>query len=123
MKQATRDEAPVLHGNVDPWTPEAVALLGTKPDQAIANKLGITYRQVYKKRQELNISASRSRDPNHEWTQEQIALLGTNTDIEIANKLAKSRVIVTNKRIKLNIPPFVKSNCVPAVIPAEIVEQ
>jgi hypothetical protein len=81
------------------WTPEDVALLGTVPDDEVAQRTGRTAGAVRQKREELGI-------PNpagNRWRPEDIALLGTLPDAEVARQLGRAIQSVTQKRIKLGI--------------------
>jgi transcriptional regulator with XRE-family HTH domain len=42
-------------GQPSPWTPEALALLGTMPDRALANRLGVHWNTVFIQRRALGI--------------------------------------------------------------------
>ena len=105
------------------WTPDAIALLGTTPDQAIADQFSLTYKQVYQKRTELGIQAHQFRRKNFGWSPEQLALLGTAMDSVLAKQFDVPARVVSTKRRKLNIPPFPSPFATPAVIPQHLVEQ
>jgi hypothetical protein len=82
------------------WTPEALALLGTMPDEDVAARVGKTPGGVRVMRTRLGI-------PNpaaNSWTAEDIALLGTLPDEEVAARRGRSRAAVTQKRCRLGIP-------------------
>lgn len=105
------------------WTPETIAFLGKQSDQAVAKKLGITLRQVYKKRTALGIPALQKREPNYKWAPENVALLGTASDPVIAEQLGISAIVVRVKRRALKIPRFPDPKSAPAIIPQHLVEQ
>lgn len=100
------------------WTNQALALLGTDTDRAVAAKLGITIGVVSSKRTRLNIKPSRSKGaPEHGalpaapkaapkeqstpkvkfWTVDRIKLLGTKSDYELGRIWG-----VSNKRVTKN---------------------
>ncbi|WHT75653.1 hypothetical protein [Pseudomonas rhodesiae] len=109
------------------WTNQALALLGTDTDRAVAAKLGITIGVVSSKRTRLNIKPSRSKGaPEHGalpaapkaapkeqstpkvkfWTVDRIKLLGTKSDYELGRIWGVSNKRVTKKRAQLQISAF-----------------
>jgi hypothetical protein len=84
------------------WTDAEIALLGTKPDPAIAKEMGVPAYVVANKRRLLGIRGIMKR-----WTESQIALLGTDKDAVIARILGMNTGAVTRKRVAIGVPPFV----------------
>lgn len=85
------------------WTEEALALLGTDIDSAIAKRLGFPDYVVWNKRTDLGIPAYGKVPP---WTEEEIALLGTMYDTKVAKKLGRTLFSVKRKRETMQIPAF-----------------
>jgi hypothetical protein len=82
------------------WPEEHLALLGTMPDDELAQQLGKSENAVRLQRERQGI-------PNpsgHGWTEEELALLGTLPDDEVARRIGRTPVAVTNKRCDLGIP-------------------
>jgi hypothetical protein len=84
------------------WRSEAIALLGTVPDEEVAQRTERTVEAVRQKREELGIDNPGS----NRWTPEQIALLGKLPDREVARKIGRSLSSVTQKRCNLGINPL-----------------
>ena len=76
--------------------------LGTEPDPAIANEMGVPSYVVANKRRQLGIPGTMRR-----WTEAQTALLGTDKDSVVARMLGMNTAAVRTKREQLGIPPFV----------------
>jgi len=92
------------------WSPEKDALLGTLPDQELAQQLGCSAAAVQHRRDRLGIAARgrRSGDellPAGFWTSEKDALLGTISDQELARRLDCSHPAVRSRRQQLDIAP------------------
>jgi hypothetical protein len=82
------------------WTAAELALLGTAPDEEVAERIGRTKDAVRQKREEVRV-------PNpsgHGWTEEELALLGTAPDHEVARRIGRTPIAVTCKRSALGIP-------------------
>ena len=58
-----------------PWPRKHIKLLGTMPDSALAEKLGLTVGTILKRRQKYGIAASRPAK-TIDWTPELLASLG-----------------------------------------------
>ena len=89
------------------WTEEALALLGTDIDSAIAKQLGVPVYLVWNKRTELGIQAYGKSSP---WTKEEIALLGTMYDAKVAKRLGRTLSSVRRKREAMQILAFKPSS-------------
>ena len=80
------------------WTDETLALLGTMPDPALADRLGISRFPVKKKRQELGIAPYQQSYP--EITAELATEFGISSDSELANRLGVSASFMRRARLK-----------------------
>lgn len=90
------------------WTPEEEALLGTRPDEEVAQLLRRTVSAVQDRRIRLGIEVfredgSRARAP---WSTSEEAMLGTAPDEEIAQKLKRTVLAVKVRRGRRGIPLF-----------------
>lgn len=87
------------------WPPEALALLGTTTDAAVAAQIGLTVRAVHAKRKSLGIKACDRQIavPSPRWTPAALALLGTTIDAAVARRLGITRAAVHAKRQRLGI--------------------
>lgn len=82
-------------------------MLGTMPDQEIADSLGCSIGTVVRYRKKWGIPAYRNGKNNpYHWTPEHEAMLGCDTDDAIAKLLGRSKNAVTQRRYKLEIPSF-----------------
>jgi hypothetical protein len=81
------------------WTPEDIALLGTLPDEEVAQRTGRTVDAVRRKRWERAIPNPAS----NRWAAEDVALLGTEPDKVVAEMVRRSVGAVLQKRIKMGI--------------------
>jgi transcriptional regulator with XRE-family HTH domain len=77
------------------WTDEALSLLGTLSDAAIATRLGTNLTNVRQKRLKLGIEPHR---PRYVMTPEILALVGTASDTEIARRTGVSNATIGNYR-------------------------
>lgn len=93
------------------WTPDAVAMLGKRPDKEVAKTLGLSTSSVYTARTKRGIPANRM---GIIWGAEQIRLLGTDTDSAVAKQLGVKPRQVERKRRELKIEPFTLQE--PAVV-------
>lgn len=84
------------------WKSAEVALLGRRPDVAIARRLGISPGTVAAERRRRGLPAYRARPPS-EWTRAALALLGTASDRDVARRLRVSEGAVRAKRRQLDI--------------------
>ena len=81
--------------------------LGKVPDEALADKLGISASVVTAKRHSMGITASRpSRNIRKPWTRQELAMLGKKPDTIVAEKTGRGRRHIRAKRESLGIPPF-----------------
>jgi len=80
------------------WTDEALALLGTMPDPALADRLGVSRFPVKQKRQELGIAAYQPSYP--EVTAELAAKFGKIPDSDLAKSLGVSTSFMRRARLK-----------------------
>lgn len=80
------------------WTDETLALLGTMPDPALADRLGVSRFPVKKKRKELGIAPYQESYP--EITAEIAAEFGKNSDSVIAKRLGVSTTFIRRARLK-----------------------
>ena len=91
------------------WTRRQIAMLGTISDAALARKLDLSSGTVFKKRQKLNIPASRPPKTIH-WTPAIIALLGKVPDGEIAEIYGMNILSVYKKRLDLGIRCYARKS-------------
>lgn len=91
-----------------PWNPSTIALLGTMSDAALARKLGIDPKTVYKKRRKLGIAPSRP--PSIRWTREMIQSLGRMPDGEVAKTYGINILTVFKKRAELGIRCYARKS-------------
>lgn len=80
------------------WTPEMDALLGTLPDRAVAEQLGVSPLSVSARRAQLGIPPYRSRHRDISWTPEMDALLYTAPARELAERWGVSASAVKARR-------------------------
>ena len=80
------------------WTDEALALLGTMPDPALADRLGVSRFPVKKKRQDLGIAPYHP--PYPEITTELAAEFGISSDNVLAKRLGVSASFIRRARLK-----------------------
>lgn len=85
------------------WSKDVIAQLGKRPDQEIADILGVTRSTVYKKRASLGIPTYREVF----WTDDKLVLLGKISDAEAARRFGVSKTAVAAKRQALDIPPLI----------------
>src|SRR5262249_23632634 len=84
------------------WSDAELQLLGTAPDDEVAQRTGRTANAVRVKRTRLGIP-----DPGgHGWTAAELALLGTAPDEEVAAQVGRTPGAVCQKRCKLEIPTY-----------------
>lgn len=93
---------PPRQGKAYVWTRKEIAMLGTIPDAALARKIGLCVSTVLKKRQKLDIPASRPAKSLN-WTPAVIAMLGKFPDGEIAGTHGMNVLSVQKKRVSLGI--------------------
>lgn len=82
------------------WTSDMIALIGTLPDQDIADQIGVSRQQVGVRRREMGMAPIKSLG---KWPAELLALLGTITDSEVAarsNGLFRTAVVASKRRKK-----------------------
>jgi len=105
--QAVRERAgiPDPDRSKNRWTAAEVALLGTKPDDVVARKIGRDPKLVMKKRLSLGI-ANRFNPRAPAWSPEELKLLGTRPDEELALQLGRTLVALVAKRRQLRMPMF-----------------
>ena len=87
-------------------------MLGTMPDQDIADSLGCSVGTVARYRKKWGIPAYKKGEnnpPPYHWTPEHEAMLGCATDDEIAKLLGRTKNAVTQRRYKLEIPSYSQS--------------
>lgn len=80
------------------WTDETLALLGTMPDPALADRLGVSRFPVKKKRKELGIAPYQESYPV--ITPEIAAEFGKSSDSIIAKRLGVSASFIRRARLK-----------------------
>lgn len=85
----------------NPWTPEQIQLLGTKPDRILARKFGRKTGSVQGKRKSLGIPICPEK---HFWRPADDDLLGKYCDEDIARLLKISVLAVKTRRNELKIP-------------------
>lgn len=78
---------------------EDVALLGTLPDEEIAQRTGRSVSAVRSKRTLSGIKNAFAGG----WTAEEIAQLGTGTDTEVGKRIGRSGAACAHKRFTLGI--------------------
>ena len=91
-----------------PWTPKELRLLGTMPDDELAERIGRTAKAVRQMRTGRGIpSAEDRRRREHQdraWTAAELALLGTIPDDELASRIGRTESAVRVMRGKRGIP-------------------
>lgn len=80
------------------WTAETLALLGTMPDPALADLLGVSRFPVKKKRRELGIAPYQEAYP--EITAEIAGEFGISSDSALAKRLGVSASFIRRARLK-----------------------
>jgi hypothetical protein len=85
------------------WSPREIALLGTMPDQKLADRLGIGVGAVAHKRQVLHISPAKPKPRPIRWTKTMLSLLGEHPDSEVGRRYGISTSRVKLKRRALGI--------------------
>lgn len=80
------------------WTAEALALLGTMPDPALADQLGVSRFPVKMKRRELGIAPYQKQYPV--ITAELAAEFGQTSDSSLAKRLGVSASYIRRARLK-----------------------
>ncbi|MBF7728610.1 hypothetical protein [Pseudomonas sp. N040] len=80
------------------WTAETLALLGTMPDPALADRLGVSSFPVKKKRHELGVAPYQTSYP--EITAELAAEFGISSDRALATRLGVSASFIRRARLK-----------------------
>jgi hypothetical protein len=88
------------------WTPEEISALGTEPDRAIAERLGISASCVTMKRLILGIPPWHTPPDPVDWSADRVGLLGVIPDLELARRLNTTPRTVRKRRESLGIPPF-----------------
>jgi hypothetical protein len=91
------------------WTPEAVKLLGTRPDREVAKLIGRQPQAVNWNRRKLGIPCCYKLPP---WTPEHLELLGRKPDQEVASLTGHTLVAVKARRWRLG-----RANPEPVVVP------
>ena len=84
------------------WTAAQLRLLGTMPDEAVADRISRAVATVTCWRELLHIS--KFNPELRDWTPEEDKLLGTNTDKALAQKLGRTLNGVTHRRVRLKTP-------------------
>lgn len=87
------------------WTPEMDALLGTLPDRAVAERLGVSPLSVSDRRAQLGIPPYRSQHRDIPWTPEMDALLYTAPARELAERWGVSASAVKARRRRVGCRP------------------
>jgi hypothetical protein len=82
--------------NPRPWTKTELALLGAKPDAAVAELTGRTFGTVWQKRRALGIRQPALRF--RKWTPAEDKLVGTAPDAKIALRLGRSESAIKSRR-------------------------
>jgi hypothetical protein len=98
-----------LHRKRIIWTRNTIAMLGTMPDAALAEKLRVATQTVFKKRQKLGIPASRP-PKSIVWTREMITTLGRVPDREFAKTFGMNVLTVYHKRLELGIRCYARKS-------------
>jgi hypothetical protein len=101
------------HSNAFNWSKSRLALLGSKSDRKIAERLGTHWAVVARKRRILGIP-SFYRQGRIKWTKEMVAKLGKVTDWKIAKQYKMKRETVARARRKLGIAARVETRPVKA---------
>lgn len=89
------------------WTDEIEGMLGTVPDQKIADKFGMSPASICERRKGLGIP-SYGHNEGVQWTPKTDGLLGTRPDRKLARKLGLSRQTVMYRRQELGISSYRK---------------
>ena len=87
------------------WRPEETALIGTAPDENLAELLGRSVSSVTKRRLYLE-RKHRAALKNRPWSEEDIKLLGTATDAQVAQKTGRTPRQVAFMRRAMGIASF-----------------
>jgi hypothetical protein len=96
----------------DRWSEEELALLGTMPDEQLAERIARTALAVSLKRRKLGIGPYRPPGcAGPRWTEEELALLGTAPDKEIARRIGRTWFSVYQKRWELGIIEYRPPGC------------
>jgi len=88
--------------NLRSWTEAEEKLLGTEPDQRLAEKLGRSLGAVTERRSKLRIPNQYRQ--NRLWSAEEDKLLGTMPDEELARQLGRTMIAVKMRRSLKGIP-------------------
>ena len=88
------------------WTEARVALLGTAPDEEVAEAVGTSAHMVWIERKRRGIAAFVEKAPAVKWTEEMVKMLGKVPDRVVAEKYGISTSTVHTAREDLGIPPF-----------------
>jgi len=89
-------------GRPSNWNTDFDHLLGIESDQAIADRLGVAWSTVHRRRSQLGIPAAQPKPDS--WTPEEDALLGTDDDSRVAERLGRSTSAVFQRRTALGVP-------------------
>lgn len=91
------------------WTRKHIRMLGTMPDAALAQIVGVTVLTVLRRRQKRGIAASRP-PKTIQWTPDMIGLLGKLPDSEIAKIYVMNVASVRKKRLDLGIRCYARKS-------------
>ena len=84
-------------------TASGIELLGTMPDQKLADLLNVAASAVMRKRHQLGIAPCKPQPRPIQWTKKMISLLGKVTDAEVGRRYGISTDRVKTKRRALGI--------------------
>ena len=89
------------------WTPSMLAKLGTMPDQAIADSLGVSLDTVARKRLQKGIRSFTGRVASTatQWSKEMLECLGKMADTDVSRRFRINIHCVEDKRHSLGIEP------------------
>lgn len=87
------------------WTPEKIALLGTKPDTHVAKEIGVSYVSVLRKRRSLGISGYKG-EGRYSRLEPYMDLIGKISDRKLSRMTGVHVQIIADYRDENGIPPF-----------------
>jgi hypothetical protein len=107
MSQAPEKAKPGRKPGAGRWTPEALRLLGTNTDAAIAVRMGVTADAIAQMRKRRGVAPfDAAKGAQKTWGAQEVALLGTAKDDDIAAALGRTRKAVIDARKRHGIAKF-----------------
>ena len=90
--------------NLFSWTAELERLLGTMPDETLAQRLGCSHQRISDRRRKLRIPSFGP--ARRRWSRVEDELLGTMPDKQFARKFNRPVGAVLQRRLTKHIPVF-----------------